>query len=293
MHIITGKISRPLNYNDVNEISVDPKDLIPYLYLPSGLSYKQAKNTAAEIKKTQENITGKNTLPITHAIKMMCWCNGLPNVKSPEQALDIMIKDTFDLPIENMKLLAINNGKDIVGLKVTFPSGRSSKTNDNTLKVESREHYIKQMVENILPLKKGKSNSKFLNAVKNVINEIGHEFYTLPQGKSLDEIESIHDINIFTDKLLFNGSHSSNSILRYALASCYNTKYTSKKLLERAIENYIDDKGCSEVDLTDKYIKDELSEYAIEYAHFGGMCYQGDDKVKRLVKGLLDNYCGW
>ena len=67
--------------------------LEPYLKFPSGLSLKQAKQNAKALKKEQ----GINQ---SEAMKIICWGNGIIDVRDFSQAIPKLIKHTFGLEHE-------------------------------------------------------------------------------------------------------------------------------------------------------------------------------------------------
>ena len=115
--------------------------------------------------------------------------------------------------------------------------------------------------------------ANFLKAVKSCINVIGHDFYSLPTGKILDDVTNLLQIDIDIDKLLNNG-HGTDSTLRYALASCYNDIDTSKHIISRTLLNKHNYDGLKTLKVTDESVRDSVYKKLIKtpmitYTYFG------------------------
>ena len=280
------------NTENLTAVLIDKPLLEPYLKFPSGLSLKQAKKNAKQLKNAQG-------IKQSEAMKVICWGNGIVDIKDYSQAFDKLMQATFNREHNEVGLYL--DGDYVVGCwwkaenggYQSLTSKRAYLTNYNH--DEEVKRNISNLVLHLTSINEGKQKpAKFLQAVKECIIMLGHDFYRVSGNKSLAEVTDLYEIDIDINKLLFEGGGSGGeTLLSYALASCYNTRATAQLVMERAIEiKYINDEIKS-FDISDKEERSDLCDYASEYRHFGAMCYNLDQHSKRIVKGLLDNYHGW
>lgn len=258
--------------------------LEPYLKFPSGLSLKQAKQNAKAIKKAQ-------SITQSEALKLICWGNGLPDVKDFEQAIPRIIHSTFGKSHDNFGIIQAED--KWVGFWYTEEDLiKSIRVSGITSTIESM---TSELVKHLTTLKESPlKQRKFLSAVKKCIEFLGHNFYTTSDNIPLSKVTSIHEIYIDLDDLLFAGGGSGGeTLMSYVLASCYDSRGTAKLLMERAIDIKFRNDGQAKFDISNQHDRAELAEYASEYRQFGAMCYNLDKKNKAIVKDLLDNYQGW
>jgi hypothetical protein len=254
-----------------------------YLTLPSGLS-------SFEMRKQAETISNEHSISIENALLYIFWGNGYPSIKNVFEAIPDIIKFNFDKDINEFGLLKINGIRQ--GFCFCEPDGEWQYISCN---YTSKKLLIDDLIRWLIESKEQKSKpQKFLAAVKKCIKFIGHDFYTLPDNKSLDDVSNLYDININLEKLLHDGDGSgSDTSMRYALASCYNDYSTARSIMNNTLRNKVYNDDIKTVDLSDEYQREGLSSYVSRYQHFGAMLYNLDNENKEIIKELIDNYCGW
>lgn len=259
--------------------------LEPYLKFPSGLTVKQAKQNAKALKKAQD-------ISQSEAMKIICWGNGLIDVRDFNQAIPKLIKSTFEL--EHNEFGVYKTGDTYHGFwylsddevkAIRIGSGRP-----NTV-----ESLTERLAEHLTSLKEYRVKKvRFLQAVKDCIRSIGHQFYTTRGNIPLDEVTDLYEIDIYVEKLLFEGGGSSGqATMEYALGSCYNTNDTAREVMQKALEIKYNNDGDSQFDISDKYQRKSLTTNVSDSRQFGAMCYNLDEHNKDIIKRLLDNYHGW
>jgi len=260
-------------------------DLEEYLSFTTGLSVSDAKNQAAIIA-SEHSITPED------ALRSMFWANGYPLIKKTAEGIEDLVLKNLGKNINEIGILKQNG--EFYGF-CHYDRVSESWQYFGYSRIETKKNLIKCLISSLIGKEQLMMRSKrFLASVKNCINAIGHDFYTLPKNMNLDEIEDIMAINIDHEALLHNGDGSgSNTIMRYALASCYNNYSTSKSVMRRALRAKFKHDEITNVDLADEYQRDSLTDYACQYQHFGAMCFNLDRSNKKIIKDLLENYCGW
>lgn len=274
---------------------IEVERLEPYLKFPSGLTIKQAKQNAKALKKAQ-NISQ------TEAMKIVCWGNGLIDVKDYSQSIDKLVSNTFGRSSKSFGFIKkaeqiqgvwwYKNDDDTENYESIVTSTTSlSRYNED----KEANHFITSLVEHLNNENEQENKqARFLQAVRDCITFLGHDFYRIYGGKSLAGIESIHDLDINVEKLLFDGSGSGGSVLMsYALASCYNTSYTARLLMQEALEIKFKNDEQGQFDISNKEDRESLASCVNDYQEFGSMCYNLDKSNKDIIKRLLDNYHGW
>jgi hypothetical protein len=254
-----------------------------YLKLPSGMNYLDAKEQATQLMS-------RHSIPMEEALKYTFWANGFPSIKNCADAIPEIIQFNFRIDINEFGLLKINGKRQ--GFCFCEPDGEWQYISCN---FTSKKLLIDNLMRWLIESKEQKSKpQKFLAAVKKCIEFIGHDFYTLPENKTLDDASSLFDINIDLEKLLHGGDGSgSDTSMRYALASCYNDYSTARSLINNTLRNKVDNDDLKTIDLSDEYQREGLSSYVSLYQHFGSMLYNLDNENKEIIKELIDNYCGW
>jgi hypothetical protein len=290
-----NKVKCNLQTSSTTESQLTHSDLEKYLILPSGISALKAKSIAKDIVKAHKRLNPEQPLQYNFALRMVYCSNGLPQVKDVSQALNILLKDNFGCELSQLKLYTSNN--KIVRFKLLNPSGYSFELhNRNGM---NREEFISEVV----PFLKSQINSqkkakKFLATIKQAVIYIDNEcglyssFYNLSPGKTIQEVNKLSDISINVEQLL-NSDSEELFTLRYALASCYNTKHTVDVLLKKSVINFRNYTGKDTLYLAhdDEYL--ELNDFLDLKSQFGGLCYASDSRSNRLIQALLENYCGW
>jgi hypothetical protein len=252
-----------------------------HLKLHSGLSYIEAKELAKHLSIEQ-------SIQIEEALRYILWANGFPSIKKCADAIPEIIKLNFGIDINGFGLL-IKNGKP-EGYYFSEPNGCQQLV---TCSFPSKSYLIDNLMRMLNAQKEHKSKSeKFLVAVKKCIKEIGHDFYSLPKNKKLDDVINLLEIDIDLEKLLHGGS-GCNSTMRYALASCYNDYDTARSTLSMTLLNKHKRDGLKTLKVTDESSRNDVYNYMNTYQTFGSMCIHLEGKNKEIVKGLIDNYCGW
>lgn len=288
-------MTRTLQSKDSNRTykAITQEQIEPYLRFPSGLSLKQAKVNAKRLKKDQD-------ISQHEAMKCICWGNGLTQVRDFSQAFELLMESTFKRKSNQMGLAY--EGDQVVGYFWYSPEDDNfqiygsrpipSKRYNHEQKL-GRE--IKMLVDMVTSLNNAPvKEAKFLDAIKRCINKIGHHFYSTKDGVPLELVNDKHHIYIDLDALLYStGGSGGETLLSYALASCYNTRATACSLMERALEIKYKNDERKDFDISIAEDREDLSEYYSEYRHFGAMCYNLDDNSKQIIKDLLDNYHGW
>jgi hypothetical protein len=256
-------------------------DIESYLKLPSGKSYP-------EIKEQAEHLSVKFSIPTEEAVKYMFRTNGFPLIENSADAITQIIKFNFGIDIKEFGLLKINGKLDgfcFIG------SGREWQY--ITYSLSTKKDLVERLMHWLIGSQEQKSKAeKFLATVKKCINFIGHDFYSIQNGKCLDEVLNIYEINIDIEKLLHNGS-GCNSTMRYALASCYNDYDTARSSMSMTLLKKHRSDGLKTLKVSDESARYNVYNYMNTYQSFGAMCINLDDKNKELVKELIDNYCGW
>jgi hypothetical protein len=252
-----------------------------YLILPSGLNYIAAKEQA-------ELLSSEHSIHIEEALKYTLWANGFPLIKNCADAIAELIQLNFGINFNEFGLL-IKDGKP-EGYYFYEPDGYQQLV---TCSLPSKNYLIESLMQMLHAQKEHKSKSeKFLVAVKKCISEIGHDFYSLPKNKILDDVTNLLEIDIDIEKLLHNGS-GCNSTMRYALASCYNDYDTARSTMSMTLLKKHRSDGLKTLKVSDESARYNVYNYMNTYQSFGAMCINLDDKNKELVKELIDNYCGW
>ena len=252
-----------------------------YLKLPNGLSY-------IELTRQAITISNEHNIPLEDALLYTLWGNGYPSVLSPHDAIAELIQFNFGRNINEFGVLLLNgklNG-------YCYLDDKENWTLISCPKYDKKQ-IISMLARNLSARTKFKNKEiNFLKAVKNCINAIGHDFYDLPKEKSLDDVTNVLEIDIDIAKLLSNG-HGTNSTLRYALASCYNDIATAKYLMNKTLLNKHQYDGLKTLKISDESARNSVYEYMNKYHSFGAMCINLDDKNKKIITDLIDNYCGW
>ena len=257
-------------------------DIEPYLTLPTGLSY-------LEVKKQAETISTEHSISIKKALLYILWGNGYPSIKNVADVIPELIRFNFDKDINEFGLL-LENGKRI---GFTYYNSDRESWLLISITTNSKLKLTKELVRHLSSNKQNKEKEvNFLKAVKSCITVIGHDFYSLPKEKTLDDVTNLLQIDIDIDKLLNNGC-GTNSTLRYALASCYNDLDTSKHMISRTLLNKHNNDGLKTLKLTDESVRNSVSEYMNRHQSFGAMCIYLDGENKKIITDLIDNYCGW
>jgi len=260
--------------------------LEPYLKFPSGLSLKQAKQNATALKKEQG-------ISHSEALKIICWGNGIIDVRDFSQAIPKLIKHTFDL--EHDQLGVFGTDAELQGYWFMHNDELLAYSFSIDSEANTPEILTEQLTEHLLSLKEEKlKKERFLTAVKDCIHSIGHKFYSTPNDIPLKDVTDKRHIKIDIDKLLFGaGGGSGQATMEYVLASCYNTFDTSSSIMQKAIEmKHVYDE-MSVFDISDEDDRKSLAEYVSENRAFGAICSNLDKKNKDIVKRLIDNYHGW
>lgn len=253
-----------------------------YLGLPNGLSY-------LELTRQAITISNEQYIPIEDSLLYALWGNGYPSAQHPSNAVEELIRFNFGKNINEFGLLILN------GKLNGYCYLDDDKENWTLISCPTynKKQIINMLVRHLSASTKFRSKEiNFLKAVKNCINAIGHDFYDLPKKKSLDDVTNILEIDIDIAKLLSNG-HGTNSTLRYALASCYNDIATAKYLMNNTLLNKHQYDGLKTLKVSDESARNSVYEYMNKYHSFGAMCINLDDKNKKIITDLIDNYCGW
>ena len=258
-------------------------DIERYLRLPTGESY-------VEVKEQAKHLSIECSVPYEDALKYMFRINGFPLIENSVDAIPQIIKFNLDRNINEFGLLKINGKR--AGFCFTDSGGEWQYI---TYSLSTKKHLIERLMHWLIGSKEQKSKpEKFLAAVKKCINFIGHDFYSLPNNKDLDDISHLLDIDIDLEKLLYEGNGSgSDTSMRYALACCYNDYSTAKSLINNTLRIKVDNDDIKMIDLSNESEREGLTRYVSRYQHFGAMLYNLDNENKEIVKELLDNYCGW
>ena len=135
--------------------------------------------------------------------------------------------------------------------------------------------------------------ARFLKAVIDCIEFIGHDFYTTKGGISLKEVTKLADINIDIRKLLFSSGGGGETIMRYALASLYNTHNAEVLIMQQHLKLKNNSTTQTMFDISSDDDISQLCDHVGEYRSFGAMCFNLDVQNQDIIKRLLDNYCGW
>lgn len=262
-------------------ILLDQEYLEPYLKLPSGLPLVQAKQNAKLLKKSQN---------ISHAeaLKIVCWGNGLTDVRDFSQAIPLLIRSTFGLSHDEFGL--IRHGNEFTGYWIkqeqwsTYPGCCPQEYK------EAAKELMAQISEN----KNYKNKSaKFLKAVKDCIKFLGDGFYTTKNRIPISEVTEASQIEIDLDKLLkLKGSDGENT-MAYILASCYNYRYTAAVIAGHSLLSYSKRRSDTCFNIAKKSDRDSLASCYYDFAQFGLISSILDENNKRIVSELLLNYEGW
>ncbi|MBD1389403.1 hypothetical protein IC617_08190 [Neiella sp. HB171785] len=262
-------------------------DLEPYLKLPSGLALSQAKRQAKELKKAQG-------MSQTEALRFICWGNGLPSIRDISQGFEDMVQATFGCPSASFGLV-LNEG-EIDGYVFTLNDGTQRQCRMGFTATEDKvKAATESLVSMLLDLKKSKgADARFLQALKDIIRFVGTDFLALPNGMTLDDVTSKHELGINLRQLLFGDGSGGQRTMRYVIASCYNTRATQQYVAEQMILAAGEEHDLSQVawDNEDD-VYHSVTRHANQYFSFGAMCWNLDETNKRLIKQLLDNYQGW
>lgn len=271
---------------------IDPNLLKKFLIFPSGLTLEQAKQKAKTLKKAQ-NISQ------SEAMKYICWGNGLADIRDFSQAIPALIKNTFDLTIDEFGVLEFNNVVHGYWLK---EKGQLEFMRTRSRAKANISEVISQLAEYLIVKRKNKNKAKnFLEAVKDCIYFLDHDFYSIKESKPIELVTSIHEIKIDLEALLFGKSESkSYMIMSTFLASCYNNNETARLLMSHSL--YVTYELQKEVnsscdkctyDIADESTRRELSVNSKSYALLGGAFLSLDKSNKNIIKRLLNNYHGW
>ncbi|AFV87772.1 MULTISPECIES: hypothetical protein [Alteromonas] len=260
--------------------------LEPYLKFPSGLSLKQAKQNAKALKKEQ----GINQ---SEAMKIICWGNGIIDVRDFSQAIPKLIKHTFGLEHEQFGVFGTED--ELQGFWYEDNGEIRAISVSRGWQSNTPEFLTDELANHLLSLKEEKlKEQRFLAAVKDCINSIGHKFYRTLNDIPLDDVTDKHHIRIDVDKLLFGaGGGSGQAVMEYVLASCYNTTDTASSIMQKALEIKFKRDEEKHFDISDEYDRQRLSDYVSRHRNFGSICSTLDDHNKDIVKRLIDNYHGW
>lgn len=276
----------------IKHILIDKAHLEPYLKFPSGLSIQQAKNNAKALKKAQ-GITQ------SEALKIICWGNGIVDVRDYSQAFDQIVFSTLGRKYDEIGLT--QKGEEIVGCWWSTGDG-NHKTLENISQSLTGYNYEEEVSNNVMSLVRVLTSEKeqqykpklFLKAVIDCIEFLEHDFYNLPRGRSLKNLDNINELNIDLDRLLFECDDSSGAeIMSYILASCYNASGAARRLMENSLDEKHQSDRVTMFDISDVNARKSLADYADDNCHFGAMCRHLDNDNKDIVKRLLDNYQGW
>jgi len=152
-------------------------DIESYLKLPTGKSY-------TEIKEQAEHLSIECSIPHEEALKYIFRANGFPSIENPADAIPQIIKFNFGINIKEFGLLKINGKLDgfcFIG------SGR--KWQYITYSLSTKKDLVKRLMRWLIGSQEQKTKTeKFLATVKKCINFIGHDFYSLPKNKNLDDV---------------------------------------------------------------------------------------------------------
>jgi hypothetical protein len=277
--------TEPSTENVPVRILLKTERLEPYLKFPSGLTVKQAKQNAKALKKLQD-------ISQSEAMKIICWGNGLIDVRDFSQAIPKLIKSTFEL--EHNEFGVYKTDENYHGF--WYMSDDEVKViRIGSAKPNTVESLTERLTEHLASLKEYKVKKvRFLQAVKDCIRSIGHQFYTTRNNIPLDNVIDLYEIDIDVKKLLFEGGGSSGqATMEYALGSCYNTNYTAREIMQKALEVKYSNDGDSQFDISDNHQRRELTGFTSDSRQFGAICYNLDASNKDIIKRLLDNYHGW
>ncbi len=293
--LIMNKEKTPVKTLAVTESQLSHSDLEKYLLLPSGISAIKAKSVAKDIIEAQGQLYPEQPLPYNFALRMVYWSNGLPQIKDVSQGLDILVKENIGVELSQLKLF-IREGK-VVGFKGATSSGYVHEArNYNGL---SREQFISSIIPFLKSgIKSDQKSKRFLLTIKQAIIFIENEcefnrrFYSLPKGKAIKDITKLAEISIDVNKLMYSTCEDLFT-LRYALASCYNTKDTIDAVLKKSVIKLkkVTGKKTLNLDYESDYLK--LNNFLDLETQFCGLCFASDSKSKKLIQSLIENYCGW
>jgi hypothetical protein len=258
-------------------------EIEPYLKLPTGKSY-------SEIKEQAKELSTKFSIPIEEVLKYFFSINGFPLIELSADAIPHIIKFSFNKNIDEFGLLKVN--EELTGFCFTDSGGEWQYI---TYSLTTKDMLIIRLMKWLVDNEEHKLKAKnFLIVVKKCIKLIGNNFYSLPKNKNLDEVSKLIEINIDIEKLLYGGDGSGgDTVMRYVLASCYNELSTTRSLMNNALYMKVNYDDITMIDLSDEYERNDLSSYVSRYQNFGAMLYSLDKENKEIVKGLIDNYCGW
>ncbi|MGS0825363.1 hypothetical protein ACVBIO_06080 [Shewanella sp. 0m-8] len=254
------------------------------LIFPTALTVEQAKHNAKELER-------KQSLSHAEAMKCICWGNGIHNVQSFNEALPQLVKSTFG--IEHTEFGLYSNDDSYTGFW-WVEAGTTKYTRVAIPGIKNTEQNLTNMlVERLLPVREDSPKQvKFLNAVKDCLIYLGRGYTLAPHRKNLNQVQDIYEIDIDIKKLIFGSKGSADKLLSYALASCYNTRYTTALMMFQSLEAKSESLEITKIDLANKYEREELAS-GFRYPQFGDMCMQLDEVQKDILKRLLENYQGW
>ena len=260
--------------------------LEPYLKFPSGLSLKQAKQNAKVLKKEQ-NISHSD------AMKIICWGNGIIDVRDLSQAIPKLIKHTFGLEHDQFGVFGTDD--ELLGFWYIENEDINAIRVSRGWQGNTPEFLAEELAKHLLSLKEEAfKEERFLVALKDCIRSIGHKFYRTLNDIPLDDVTDKHHIRIDVDKLLFGaGGGSGQAVMEYVLASCYNTFDTSSSIMQKALETKFKNDEETNFDISEEYDRQSLTKYVSKNRSFGAICSTLDAHNKDIVKRLIDNYHGW
>jgi hypothetical protein len=281
-----------------NYVRIEFAYLEPYLKLPSGLPLTQIKKQAKKIKKAQE-------ISQAEALKIMLWGNGLPSVRDYEQALPILVEETFGITHNQMAF--VQEEADIVGISFKDPSdeeGRNLNISTSTISLNNsaddiekdKQSFVKRMTEYLKSVADGNiANEKFVETIRSILRKVGDDFVYYRKGQTIDTFKSKHDIDFDLEKMLSGGGSGGILGLKYALASTYNNSATENEINQKNLLGHFQELKESGLAMPEN--EEDLihlfGDVRARCYNFGYLCYNLDEEATQLVKDLITYYRGW